>query len=410
MSAKPLSGTVVLDLTRYLAGPYCTLLLGGLGAEVIKVESPGRGDLHRHNPPYAGAAGAAFERQEEHDIGLTHLHRARNKKSVTLNLRDPDGLALFHDLCRKVDVVVENFSPGTLERMGIAYPVLRDLNPRIVLCSISGFGQTGPLKSRRAYDPVIQAMSGIASVTGFPDRPPVRCGAAVSDVVAPLFGVIGIQAALRRRDLTGEGDWVDVAMLDTSVFLMPELLDFLNGGMAPERRGNDHPAGTPLNTYPTLDGFVTIAVVSDKDWECLLTALDRRELLEDTRFSDRLTRRRHLEVIDKMVADWMAARTSVDAVETLQEREVPSGPVQDLYQAADSPQLAARNMFAELEHPTEGPVPGVKGFGFPIQFTGNPLHFDQPAPELGAHNAEIYQRLLDLDDRTLADLNKRGVI
>jgi crotonobetainyl-CoA:carnitine CoA-transferase CaiB-like acyl-CoA transferase len=410
MSEKPLSGIVVLDLTRYLAGPYCTLLLGGLGAEVVKVESPGRGDLHRHNPPYAGAAGAAFERQEEHDIGITHLHRARNKKSVTLNLRDPDGLALFHDLCRKVDVVVENFSPGTLERMGIGYPVLRDLHPRIVLCSISGFGQTGPLKDRRAYDPVVQAMRGIASVTGFPDRPPVRCGAAVSDTVAPLFGVIGIQAALRRRDLTGEGDWVDVAMLDTSVFLMPELLDYLNGGLAPERRGNDHPAGTPLNTYPTLDGFVTIAVVSDKDWECLLTALDRRELLDDARFSDRLARRRHIEVIDKMVADWMAARTSGDAVETLQEREVPSGPVQDLYQAASSPQLAARHMFPELEHPTEGPLPGVKGFGFPIQFTGNPLHFDRPAPELGAHNAEIYQRLLDLDDRALAELNKRGVI
>ena len=172
MSEKPLSGTVVLDLTRYLAGPYCTLLLGGLGAEVIKIESPGRGDLHRHNPPYAGASGAAYERQEEHDIGLTHLHRARNKKSVTLNLRDPDGVTLFHDLCRKVDVVVENFSPGTLERMGLGYPVLRELNPRIVLCSISGFGQTGPLKDRRAYDPVVQSMSGIASVTGFPDRPP----------------------------------------------------------------------------------------------------------------------------------------------------------------------------------------------------------------------------------------------
>ena len=232
----------------------------------------------------------------------------------------------------------------------------------------------------------------------------------MSDVVGPLFAVIGIQAALRRRDLTGEGEWVDVAMLDTSVFLMPELLEYLNGGLAPERRGNDHPVGTPLNTYPTLDGFVTVAVVSDKDWECLLTALDRRELLEDPRFSDRLSRRSHIEVIDKMVADWMAPRTSADAVETLQEREVPSGPMQDLYQAADSPQLAARNMFAELEHPTEGPVPGVKGFGFPIQFTSHPLHFDQPAPELGAHNAEIYRRLLGFDDRTLADLNKRGVI
>lgn len=182
---KPLQDLIVLDLTRFLAGPYCTLLLGGLGAEVIKVEPPGRGEAHRYRAPWAGRRGAGMERQDEDDIGLMVLHRARNKKSITLNLRDPHGTDLFLQLAARADVVVENYSPGTLDKMGLGYATLRAANPRIVLCSISGFGQHGPRRDWRAYDPIVQAASGISSVTGFADHPPARCGAAISDTTPP---------------------------------------------------------------------------------------------------------------------------------------------------------------------------------------------------------------------------------
>lgn len=410
MADKPLSGITVLDLTRYLAGPYCTLLLGGLGAEVIKVESPGRGDPHRSNPPFVGPEGCGYRKQLPEDVGLTHIHRGRNKQSITLNLRVAEGKALFLDLCRQADVVVENFSPGVLDNMGIAYETLKAVNPKLILCSISGFGQTGPLREWRAYDPVIQAMSGIASVTGYPDRPPIRCGAAVSDVVAPLFGVIGVLAALRRRDTNGAGEWVDVAMLDTSAFLLPEVLEYFNGGLIPQRRGNDHAAGTPLNTYPTRDGYVTVAVASDKDWGCLLTVLGREDLVGDERFTDRLTRREHIADIEEMVSTWMAERTSDDAVNVLQAHQIAAGSVQSLQEMTDSVQLQARDMIVELSHPSTGPITGTKGFGMPIRFTDNPLSFDQPAAELGAHNEEVYGRLLGLGPEAIAELRQKDII
>ncbi|MEK7880066.1 MAG: CoA transferase, partial [candidate division NC10 bacterium] len=288
---KPLDDLVVLDLTRFLAGPYCTLLLSSLGAEVIKVEPPGTGDSYRDRPPFAGSRGASLERQAEDDIGMTMLHRARGKKSITLNLRDPEGIALFKRLSARADAVVENFAPGALERMGIGFPVLQSQNPGLILCSISGFGQQGPYRQWRAYDPIIQAMSGIASVTGYPDRPPVRCGAAVSDTTAPLFAVIGLLSALRLREKTGQGEWVDISMQDCSLFLLPELLEFLAGGVNPERMGNAHNGVVPFNTYTARDGYVALCVVTPREWEALLTALGREELARDPAFGDLVGRR-----------------------------------------------------------------------------------------------------------------------
>jgi len=410
MTQKPLAGVVVLDLTRYLAGPYCTLLLAGLGAEVIKIEPPGKGDLHRQFPPFVGPQGAASQPQSADDMGVFMLHRARNKKSITLNLYHPEGRALFKTLCRKADVVVENYSPGVMDEMGVNYAVLRELNPGLILCSISGFGQNGPLRDWRAYDPVIQSMSGIASVTGYSDRPPARCGAAISDTVAPLFAVIGILAALRRREQSGAGEWVDIAMLDTSFFLQPDLLELLNGGIEPRRRGNTHAAGTPLNTYPTRDGFVTVAVTTDKNWQCLLAALERGDLKTDARFATPLARRERVQVIDEMVAEWLRDRTTADAVTVLQHHEVPAGPVQTLPELLTDPHLQARQMVVDLEHPSAGPIPGVKGFGMPIRFVEHPVQFDQPAPLLGAHNEEIYGTMLEIDATTRAELQAKGVI
>lgn len=410
MSQKPLAGLVVLDLTRYLAGPYCTLLLAGLGAEVIKIEPPGKGDLHRRFPPFLGPKGAGGKPQTDEDMGVLMLHRARNKKSITLDLYTSEGRAVFKQLCRKVDIVVENYSPGVMDEMEAGYTELKKLNPSLILCSISGFGQTGPLRDWRAYDPVIQSMSGLASVTGYPDRPPTRCGAAISDTVAPLFAIIGILSALRRREHTGAGEWVDIAMMDTSFFLQPDILEFLNGGVEPERRGNTHVAGTPLNTYPTRDGYVTIAVTTDKNWECLLTALGREDLKTDERFTTPLSRRKNIQFIDTMVAAWLQEKTTNEVVPYLQKNEVPAGAVQTMPQLLTHPQVQARQMIIDLAHPTAGNLPKAKGFGMPIRFVENPLQFDQPAPLLGAHNEEIFGARLGMSATQMAELREKGVI
>jgi formyl-CoA transferase len=407
---KPLDGVVVLDMTRFLAGPYCTLLLAGLGAEVIRVEPPG-GELYRAHPPFGGPKGASLTRQTDDDLGLAVLHRMRGKKSVTLNLRVAAGVDLFCRLSTRADVVVENFLPGTLETMGLGFPVLQAANPRLILCSISGFGQSGPYREWRAFDPVVQAMSGISSVTGYADRPPVRCGAAVSDTSAALYGVIGVLSALRARERTGRGDWVDVAMLDGSFFLLPDVLEFVTAGGEPERRGNGHQGTVPFNVYRARDGWITLCAVAPREWQDVLRALGRPELASDPRFDPAaVSRRAHREEIDALVQEWVGQRTVAEAVETFQAHHVASGPVRDLREAMDDEQLHAREMVVPLEHPTHGPVPGARGAGMPIKFLHHPAAFDQPAPALGAHNTEVYRRLLGLGAADLDALRAEGVI
>jgi crotonobetainyl-CoA:carnitine CoA-transferase CaiB-like acyl-CoA transferase len=407
---KPLHGVVVLDLTRFLAGPYCTLLLAGLGAEVIRVEPPG-GDDYRRRPPFGGAKGTSLTRQTEDDLGLTVLNRWRGKKSITLNLREPAGTDLFLRLCARADVVVENFLPGTLEKMGLAFPLLERANPRIVLCSISGFGQRGPYREWRAFDPIVQAMSGVSSVTGFADRPPVRCGAAISDTSASLYGVIGVLSALRARERTGRGEWVDVSMLDGTFFLLAEVLEYVTGGVTPERRGNGHQGSVPFNVYQARDGWVSLCAVTPDEWRHLLQALGRPELESDPRFdASPGSRHAHREEIDALVQEWVARRTVADAVATLQTHHVPAGPVRDLREVFDDPHMRAREMVVGLEHPTVGPVPGALGAGMPIKFLHHEAAFDAPAPALGAHNADVYGRLLGLGAEELEKLVADGVI
>jgi len=407
---KPLTGLRVLDLTRFLAGPYSTLLLGGLGAEVIKIEPPDGGEFARSRPPFAGPRGASLSRQSEDDLGMALLHRSRNKKGITLNLRSQLGRELFLQLCKKADVVVENFAPGTLERMGIGFPVLQETNARLILCSISGFGQSGPHRAWRAYDPIIQAASGITSVTGYPDRPPVRCGAAVSDTTAPLMAVIGILAALQLREKTGRGEWVDISMQDSSFFLLPDLIEFLMAGAAPERMGNGHVGGAPFNVYRAIDGYVAICGLSSTDWVKLLKAIGREELADDPRFATILSRRDHREEVDAVVQEWIGQRTVAMAVDYLQQQQVPAGPVLSPAELLQDEHLVARGMVVDLAHPVHGPIPGVKGIGMPIKFVGHPLAFDQPAPALGAHNDEVYGQLLGLDEELRQQLKQQGVI
>lgn len=407
---KPLAGLRILDLTRFLAGPYSTMLLGGLGAEVIKIEPPDGGEFARSRPPFAGPRGASLSQQTEDDLGMAMLHRSRNKKSITLNLRAPAGKELFRQLCTKADVVVENFAPGILEQMGLGFPVLQACNPRLILCSISGFGQSGPHRGWRAYDPIIQAASGIASVTGYPDRPPIRCGAAVSDTTAPLFAVIGILSALQLREQTGCGEWVDISMQDSSFFLLPDLMEFLVAGAMPERMGNAHVGGAPFNVYHATDGYVSLCALSPTDWQKLLVAIGQEELEQDPRFATILSRREHREDIDAIVQQWIGQRTVAEAVDHLQKHQVPAGPVLSPAELLQDEHLLAREMVVDLAHPVHGPMPGVKGIGMPIKFMHHPVAFDQPAPVLGAHNEEIYGRLLGCDAEQLQRLKEQGVI
>lgn len=407
---KPLQGLVVLDLTRYLAGPYCTLLLGGLGAEVIKVEAPGQGDVYRSRPPYGGPKGASFTKQTDDDLNLGVLHRSRSKKCVSLNLRSAEGKELFLQLCEKADVLVENYAPGTLEKMGFPYAVLKKRNPRLVLCSISGFGQRGPRREWRAYDPIIQAASGISSVTGYADRAPIRCGAAISDTTTPLFAVIGILSALRKRDVTGEGDWVDIAMQDGSFFLLPDVMEFLAAGETPQRMANAYTGGAPFNVYHAKDGYVSVCAPAQADWAKVLVALKREDLANHPHFATIQNRRDHRQEVDQLIQEWIGQYTVQEAVTYLQEQGVPAGPILNPEELLTDEHLNARDMIVPLEHPLHGPIPGAKAIGMPIKLTSTPLAFDQPAPALGGHNEDIYGRLLGLDGPRLQELKERGVI
>ncbi len=407
---KPLDGVVVLDLTRFLAGPYCTLLLAGLGAEVIRVEPPG-GDPYRERPPFGGPKGASFARQTDEDVGLAVLHRWRGKKSITLNLRAPAGVDLFRRLCAHADIIVENFLPGTIEKMGLGFPALEAVNPRMILCSISGFGQKSPYRDWRAFDPIVQAMSGVSSVTGYPDRPPVRCGAAISDTSASLYGVIGILSALRARERTGQGDWIDVSMLDGTFFLLAEVLEFVTAGVSPERRGNGHPGTVPFNVYRARDGWITVCAVTADEWRGVLASLGRAELASDPRFDmDPAHRHAHREEIDALVQEWAERHTVTEAIAILQKHHVPAGPVFDLPEVFDDAHMRERQMVVPLEHPTRGAVPGARGAGMPIKFARHAAAFDGTAPALGAHNADIYGRLLGLGAAELEKLSADGVI
>jgi formyl-CoA transferase len=405
----PLDGIVVLDLTRFLAGPYCTLMLAGLGAEVIKVEPPG-GDPYRDRPPFGGPAGVHPERRTPEDVSVAMLHRARGKRSVTLNLRAPRGVELFRRLAAGADVVVENYLPGTLEAMGLGWEVLSAANPRLILCSISGFGQQGARREWRAFDPVVQSMSGMSSVTGFADRPPVRTGAAVGDTVASLHGVIGVLAALQARARSGRGDWVDAAMLDGALFVLADVFEFAMAGVRPGRLGNGHPGTVPFDNYRARDGWVTVCAVTEAEWRHVLQALGRPELAADPRFSPpAASRLAHRAEIDALLSEWMAERSVAEAVETLQKHHVAAGPVRELAETLEDEALRAREMLVPLAHPTRGPIPGGLGLGMPIRLRHHPVGFDRPAPLAGADNAEVYGRLgLGPDD--LAALRAAGVI
>ncbi|BAO91943.1 CaiB/BaiF CoA transferase family protein [Caballeronia cordobensis] len=412
MSAtRPLEGIRVLDLTVALAGPYGSLLLGGLGAEVIRIESPGGGDIARNNPPYVGKEGVHFGVRREDEVSLTILNRARNKKSITLDLKSAQGRAVFMELAKESDVVIENASEGVMARLGVDYDSVAKANPKIIYASIKAFGEPSPYPNLKGMDIIVQALSGIMDVTGVVDGPPTRWGLPIADLVAPLYAVNGILAALIHRGKTGVGQRVQVSMLDClSSMVAEEHFDVFVGHGYPKRSGNFHDRLVPFGVYGTLDGHVAM-VAFQPDWfRNLMEALGRPELATDPRYATRGPRMKHAAELNAMIEAWTAQRSTAEVIRELQEkRGVPAAAVRSPLDVLKDPVLQERGAVVKLEHPGLAEVDAM-GMGLPIRFSKTPAQFDQPAQELGASNDEIYRGLLKLPDERLQRLRDEGVI
>ncbi|HEY9391500.1 MAG TPA: CoA transferase [Mycobacteriales bacterium] len=391
MHERPLTGTRILDLTNVLAGPYCSYQLMLLGAEVVKIEMPGRGDLARH----LGAE------QELNEIGLGASFLAQNagKKSINLNLKDPDDRATFERMVCSVDVLLENFRAGVMARLGFGWERLRELNPRLVYCAITGFGQSGPMSQAPAYDQVIQGLSGMMSITGTSDTAPLRVGFPICDTVGGLAAALAIAAALTGRKETGKGCFLDVSMLETSMSAMGwAISNYLVSGTAPEPMGDQNATAAPSGTFRAADGPLNIAANRQTQFETLCRLVDRTDLISDVRFADREARKCHREELNTELNEALATRTAMEWERMLSADGVPAARVLTVEQAVESPQLRHRSFFTDLPFPDgSGRVLRVASSG--VLHDGQPLPPTAAPPLLGEHNAV----LSDLLDRWESD-------
>lgn len=410
-SAGPLSDLTVIDLTAALAGPYATLLLAGLGARVIKVERPDRGDPVRSSPPYLSGHGVHLDRRGSDGMSVGFMNRARNKLGITLDLKSPAAIDIFHDLVRQSDVVMENFSRGTADRLGVGYGAAREANPRIVYCSLSGFGAEGNPGQGKAYDAIIQALSGVMMTSGNPGDPPVKVGFPLADLSAPLFAVIGILSALHRARLTGTGEHVDVSMLGALTSLVAcEPFGTLERCGVPTRTGNSVPRLAPFGIFPAQDGWVAICASDNHMFGALTDVMGVPELADDVRYGDRNARAMHYQELDERISAWSAEMTSSDIVGQLTARNVPVAPVRTPQEAVADPDVRRRGEAVALSHPSLGDRENISGPGIPIRFSESQVGFDRPAPLLGQHNDIIYRGLLGYDSAQLEILREKGVI
>ena len=412
MKNAPLEDITVLDLTTALAGPFATLLLAGLGAKVIKIENPvGGGDTCRSNAPYLGSEGATLARQHDDDISVSALNRLRNKLGITLNLKHPEAQSIYADLVKTADVIVENFSRGTLDRLGVGYTFVQQLNPRLVYCSITGFGSEGEPGTGKAMDAIIQALSGIMMTSGAQDDPPVRVGVPFADLTAPLFGVIGVLAAIHQAQRTGLGQHVDVSMLGVMTMMVSgEPFDLLERCGVPQRTGLTVPRLAPFGMYRTKDGYVSICAPTEAFAHSLFHAIGRPELTTDPRFATRDDRVVNVSQVDAIVEAFTTARTSMEVTTALEKHGVPAAQVRDPEEAVRDPRVVSRGETVPLAHPKYGIVEDVYGMGMPIKFSRAQAGFDQPPPGLGEHNREVYCDLLGYSTERLEDLKAKRVI
>jgi crotonobetainyl-CoA:carnitine CoA-transferase CaiB-like acyl-CoA transferase len=397
--AKPdaLLGMRVLDLSRVLAGPYLTMLLADMGAEVIKLEIPGRGDDSREFPPFKGGE------------SLYYVNLNRGKRSITLNLKHPEGKRVFLELAKRCDVLLENFRPGTMDRLGLGYEVLKDVNPRLVYASISGFGQTGPYRDRPGYDIIGQAMGGLMSVTGWPDSPPTRAGTGIGDILSALFCCIGILAALQVREKTGRGQTVDVALVD-SVFASMENIPqkvFVDGEV-PTRIGNRYEFVYPYGSFRAEDGWVIIGVANDVIWGRFVEAAGLSHLEGDERFDTNPNRVINHEDLKPLIEGWTSTRKVEGIVSLMTEHGVPACPVLDLREVAEDPHISvARGMTVEMEQPGVG---AVKLLGNPVKMSETNPSPRGPAPNLGGDTEPVLGDLLGISSVEIEELRRKGVL
>ena len=407
---EPLKGLRVLGVTVYLAGPFGLMNLARLGAEVIKVEIPGRGDPVRGNGPFAGPTGVHKERRNDEDLSTRFLKRTQGVKSVTIDLKTEKGKQMFLELARQSDVVLENLAPGSLRRIGLGYYEVSQVNPGIVYASISGYGQTGPYADKPAHDPQIQGMSGIMDINGDAGGPPTKVGFYIGDLVTPLFACYSILAALHERDRTGKGQYLDVSMTDTlvSLMFMENLEESIADGQ-PLRTGNISRSG-PTGLYSATDGDLSITVTSDDQWARLARALEAPQLLEDSRFATYVSRTTYVEEAREEIQRLIGVFTLADALERLEAHDVPCAPVRTAEEVMHDRHFWDRGTLLPMRHAgMEEAVEGIVS-GFPVKFSGGDLPQIPGAPTLGMHNSEIFTKLLGMDEAEIEVLRTQGVV
>jgi crotonobetainyl-CoA:carnitine CoA-transferase CaiB-like acyl-CoA transferase len=402
--AGPLQGIRVLDLSRILAGPWASQMLADLGAEVIKIERPGSGDDTRAwGPPYMP------DEKGDATTESAYFHGAnRGKQSVCIDMSQPEGQALIRDLARQSDVLIENFKVGGLKKYGLDFDSLSTINPKLVYCSITGFGQTGPYAERAGYDFMIQAMGGMMSITGEADGQPMKTGVAIADILTGLYAANAIQAALMHQQKTGAGQYIDMALLDVQVAtLASQAMNYLATGTSPARLGNAHPNIVPYQAFATSDGYIILAVGNDSQFLRFCEFADKPELADDERFQKNSNRVRHRDVLLPQIKEIMLQKSSAEWLEALNARGIPCGPINNIEQVFADPQVQHRGMQLQLDHPAAGKVAGVAN---PIRLSQTPIEYQQAPPLLGQHTDDVLSRLLALDAVAIAQLRKDGTI
>ena len=393
----PLSGLRILDLTRVLAGPFCTMILGDLGAEIIKVEDINGGDQTRNIPPHVNGESHYF------------LTLNRNKKSIALDARTPGGRSILLDLARHCDAVVENFRPGVMQRLGLAESALRAVNPRIIICSISGYGQKTSLSDKPSFDLVAQALSGVMSINGEPDGPPTKLGLPIGDLGGGVWAAIAILSALQHRNATGESLTVDLSLLDGLVGMLGYLAQsYFVTGQSPMRVGSSHQSVVPYGRFPTRDGHLVVALMVESFYVKFCTAIGQPDLATDPRFATTTGRKQNRDLLEQLVGAVMSTRTSVEWQTIFAAADIPCAPVNTVAEALAMPIIAEREVIQEIHHPTVGPMPIIRS---PVRFSSR---FEdpaiQPAPLLGEHTASILSGLLHYGATRIMELTKDGAI
>lgn len=394
---RPLDGFRVLDLTRVVSGPYCTMQLGDLGAEVIKIERPGEGDDTRaFAPPYQGDQAAYF------------LSINRNKKSLTLDLKSGAGKEILWRLIELSDVLVENFRPGTMDRLGFGYEAVRERRPEIIYASISGFGDTGPARNRAGYDVIVQGEAGIMDLTGPPDGPPFKVGTSIADLVSGLTTTQGVLAALVARQKSGQGQHVRISMFEAVAALLTFTSSiYFATGISPRRRGNEHPTIVPYETFEASDGWINLGIANDELWTRFCIAANREDLGRDPRFAKAADRVRHRDVLTPIVKAMMAERTRDQWLALLDQQGIPCGAIRSVAEVCESEVLRSRAMIAEMPHPSAGLVKAIKSA---VHLSETPLdNYDAP-PTLGQHTSELLSGLLGLSPTEIDALSSAAVI